>query len=562
MSLLFIVLNDFKGFKAIFSVWSMLGGSRMSRQKWKLFRARRTSLDADLARCLVTVGDSAGGVESRATEWGRESNLGVEIGEGVGGVGERVQSVRWAGVFLDCCEGGMIWAGRWSGTGDFILFFFSSGCCWGGVWILACANFFVCFLSPCSTCESPLSLLRFKLTEVSIFFFHNFFFLAVSSGWWWWFSFFAVSSGWWWWFFLVSIVWFCWCWRWWWRLFFSSSSSSSICVLCWCFGYFFDGFCRSGICRWDFSCFFGRPFLFYLGPPLFILVGVVPSFFFWRWGACHCGSRFRCWWCRRWRSYCYGGLLRAGPREVPQFLAKPTLGLSAPNNHHHSLVFVIKSLRDGLKPLSIQWHSYYVVSVCGTTRRFRRCDVFYVPVLAEVPSEHIPIQLDGDIAHGDSYFSVTLVFRLEPVIFRWYITPGQFLCKVFRRQQDIPGSEAPSTKIPRWDPCCLQQLLESLFLYSGQSPSLKVRDNERYYFRLDHLNQLWYGQNTVPYEELGVFCPLLWIVFRGLFLYQPGDWRFWHFLRWWYRTGREWGYWRWRRQWRRQRRPFLFIRLA
>ena len=33
---------------------------------------------------------------------------------------------------------------------------------------MACANFLVCFLSPCSTCESPLSLLRFKLTEVSI----------------------------------------------------------------------------------------------------------------------------------------------------------------------------------------------------------------------------------------------------------------------------------------------------------------------------------------------------------------------------------------------------------
>ena len=69
------------------------------------------------------MGDFPGGVESWATEWGRESNLGVEIGERVGGVGERVQSVRWAGVFLDCCEGGMIWASRWSGAGDFILFF-------------------------------------------------------------------------------------------------------------------------------------------------------------------------------------------------------------------------------------------------------------------------------------------------------------------------------------------------------------------------------------------------------------------------------------------------------
>ena len=109
-----------------------VGESKMSRQKWKLFRARRTSFDADLARCLVTVGDFPGGVESLATEWGRESNLGVEIGERGGCIWERVKSVRWAGVFFDCCGGGMIWAGRWSGAGDFIIFF-SLGCCWEGV---------------------------------------------------------------------------------------------------------------------------------------------------------------------------------------------------------------------------------------------------------------------------------------------------------------------------------------------------------------------------------------------------------------------------------------------
>ena len=34
---------------------------------------------------------------------------------------------------------------------------------------MVCDDFLVCFLSPCSTCESPLSLLRFKLTEISIF---------------------------------------------------------------------------------------------------------------------------------------------------------------------------------------------------------------------------------------------------------------------------------------------------------------------------------------------------------------------------------------------------------
>ena len=32
-----------------------------------------------------------------------------------------------------------------------------------------CDDFLVCFLSPSSTCESPLSLLRLRLTEISIF---------------------------------------------------------------------------------------------------------------------------------------------------------------------------------------------------------------------------------------------------------------------------------------------------------------------------------------------------------------------------------------------------------
>ena len=38
--------------------------------------------------------------------------------------------MRWADVFFYCCGGGIIWAGRWSGAGDFI--FFSLGCCWEG----------------------------------------------------------------------------------------------------------------------------------------------------------------------------------------------------------------------------------------------------------------------------------------------------------------------------------------------------------------------------------------------------------------------------------------------
>ena len=60
----------------------------------KLFRARLTSFEADLARCLVAVRDFAGGVESLATEWGRESKLEFEIVEREGNVGETWNSVR------------------------------------------------------------------------------------------------------------------------------------------------------------------------------------------------------------------------------------------------------------------------------------------------------------------------------------------------------------------------------------------------------------------------------------------------------------------------------------
>ena len=43
-------------------------------------------------------------VVSPPTEWGRESNLGIEIGDREGGVRERGKSVRWAGVFFFIVE--------------------------------------------------------------------------------------------------------------------------------------------------------------------------------------------------------------------------------------------------------------------------------------------------------------------------------------------------------------------------------------------------------------------------------------------------------------------------
>ena len=43
----------------------------------KSFRARRTSLEADFARCFVVTGGDAGIIESLATELDRETSLGV-----------------------------------------------------------------------------------------------------------------------------------------------------------------------------------------------------------------------------------------------------------------------------------------------------------------------------------------------------------------------------------------------------------------------------------------------------------------------------------------------------
>ena len=72
--------------------------------------ARRTSREADLARCLMF--DDDGDCESLVTEWDRESILGVEMGDSGGDVGESGSSVGSAGVFFGCCGGGIIWAGR------------------------------------------------------------------------------------------------------------------------------------------------------------------------------------------------------------------------------------------------------------------------------------------------------------------------------------------------------------------------------------------------------------------------------------------------------------------
>ena len=71
--------------------------------------ARRTSLEADLAPCLVSYGDDDCNVESLVAEWDWESSLGVEMGDSGGGVGDSGSSV---GSFFGCCGRGIIWASR------------------------------------------------------------------------------------------------------------------------------------------------------------------------------------------------------------------------------------------------------------------------------------------------------------------------------------------------------------------------------------------------------------------------------------------------------------------
>ena len=66
-----------------------------------------TSLEADLERRPVPDVDGDG-VGSLVAEWDRESSLGVETGDNVGGVGDSGSLIGSTGIFLACCGGGII----------------------------------------------------------------------------------------------------------------------------------------------------------------------------------------------------------------------------------------------------------------------------------------------------------------------------------------------------------------------------------------------------------------------------------------------------------------------
>ena len=92
MSLRSIVLSPANGCNVCFTCRSNAGDSRVSSQKSKALRARRTSLEADLARCLEFDDDDDCDVESLLDEWDRESSLGVGMGDSRAGVEVSISS--------------------------------------------------------------------------------------------------------------------------------------------------------------------------------------------------------------------------------------------------------------------------------------------------------------------------------------------------------------------------------------------------------------------------------------------------------------------------------------
>ena len=146
----------------------------------------------------------------------------------------------------------------------------------------------ICFFSPSSLNESPLSLHRFKFTEKSTdsvsLFFSLFFFVVVDYD----EGCFAVV--------VATVV----------------TVGTVVAVI--------------GFVIWFSVGFLTGVFFFssllYPGPPLFFFVRVIPSFWFGAFACCCCNpfghrSRSYCYCrcgccCCYWLYYCFGGLLRAG----------------------------------------------------------------------------------------------------------------------------------------------------------------------------------------------------------------------------------------------------------
>ena len=105
-------------------------------------------------------------------------------------------------------------------------------------------------------------------------------------------------------------------------------------------------------------------------------------------------------------------LLRTASYEMSQLLVRPAVWPPSFDYHQRLLVFVSNDVRDGLKTLSIQTYVENIVSMWRPVSRLYGCDFCYAAILNEVRSEDILIKLYQDEAHGDSYSSLSSVFRL------------------------------------------------------------------------------------------------------------------------------------------------------
>ena len=96
--------------------------------------------------------------------------------------------------------------------------------------------------------------------------------------------------------------------------------------------------------------------------------------------------------------------LLAGPIEGP-----PTL-----NDYLHILVPRGNDMRDGLEALSIFAHIHFIVTVCHPGCQSCWQNFFHAAIIAKVGGEDISIELDRDVAHGNSNSPEAFVFRLKP----------------------------------------------------------------------------------------------------------------------------------------------------
>ena len=106
--------------------------------------------------------------------------------------------------------------------------------------------------------------------------------------------------------------------------------------------------------------------------------------------------------------------MRAGSCKIAYLLVAPPEEPPALNDHHHILFLIGYDMREGLEALSIQAHIYLIVTVRSPGCRSCWQDFFPITIIAKEGGEDISIELDRDVAYGDTNSPVAFVFRLKP----------------------------------------------------------------------------------------------------------------------------------------------------